>query len=507
MMQVTIPRKSKWLILCGLAVSSSIVFMDSTILPVALPTIQKAFALSSVGLQWAVNSYLLVMASFVLIGGRLADLFGHRKMFCVGMSVFGAFSILGGSASSQVVLIIGRAFQGLGGALMIPASMAILADTFPEKERGRAIGILVSIGSIFLSLGPVVGGIFAEYLSWRWVFWVNVPMVLVGIYIILLSLPRSEKMKEKFDLPGCFAFIAMLTSLILALMQAREWGWSSVWVLLLFGLSAGFTVVLIYLLRRAQHPFMQYQLFKNSVFMGCNLLVACAQFLLMISVYWVLYFQTALHYTPAQAGALLLISTLPVMCGAPLSGYLADHFGPRVPVTVGFGLTLFALVLLLVLGPYPITPLIVALFLFGFGISLVMTPVGTTVVGSVPPHRKGAGMGIYNTIRHTAAPFAVAVLGSLMNNISFFSFMKHGAEERTLSGLPLGQYAELLAESKSLTPHIHGINMEQITLMRKLFAEASGRALFYTNLTCACVALLGLVLSVFYLWNPKKQTS
>jgi EmrB/QacA subfamily drug resistance transporter len=502
---VAVIKKSKWWVLCGLAMGAAIIFMDSTILPVALPTIQKVCALSGVGLQWSINVYLLAIACFVLVGGRLADFFGHRKMFCLGMGLFGCFSILGGCAYTQTLLIISRAFQGISGALMLPSSVAILADTFPERERGRAIGLLVAIGSLFLSLGPVVGGLLAEYVSWRWVFWINVPIIVLGISIILCSIPQSVRLIERFDIPGCLVFIIALTLLILGLMQGREWGWNSVWVILLFALSALFCILLTYLLRQSKHPFFDYHLFKNTLFMGGNLLVFCTQFLLMISVYWVIYFQTALGYTPLQAGALMLVSTLPVMLGAPFSGYLADHFGPRIPVLIGFVLALIAFILWVTLSS-ALAALITALLLFGSGVALIMTPLGTMILGAVPAHKKGTGMGIYNTIRHTAAPLGVAVFGSIVSNVPFLALYEYGATNPSLQGVDIEYYAHLLAEEKPLIAfNIDQLSESTLLMLKKIFIESTHEALFWANLVCASVALLGVIVCLLYLWKPKKK--
>jgi len=458
-------RDRKWLVLPALAMSTSIALMDSTILPVALPTLRQAFDLSSVAVQWIMNSYLLVLACFVFVGGRLADFWGKRFVFCLGMGLFGVASIIGGCAYHQFFLIFSRSLQGLGSALMLPASMAILPEVVPQEQQGRAIGSIVSISSLFLCLGPLIGGGFAEYLSWRWIFFINIPIVIGGIWIIIKTLSCSEKKQEEFHWLGFFMFIGMLNTLILALMQAREWGWGSIGVVLLFTLSGFFACMLVWLLPRARVPFIDYHLFKNASFMGANLIVVCVQFVLMVGIYWVIYFQSTLHYTPFQAGALLLISTLPVVFGAPLSGYLTDRFGARTPILVGFSIICLSFLLWMSPSADKLFLLIPTLFLFGAGSALVMTPVGKTMLNAVPRTRTGAGMGIYSTLRHTAAPLGVAVLGSLMNNISFFSFAKYGEQEEVLRGLDFMYYGELIAGGVSLLPHLDGLSLYQIAFL------------------------------------------
>ena len=253
-------KKRKRLILLAMTSSTSLIFLNATLLPVALPTIQRELLVSMSGLQWLINAYLLATAVFVIAGGRLGDLFGHRRMFCIGVAIYSISSVMGAMAETGWWLIMSRAIQGTGGALMSPAGMSILIHSFPEKERGRAIGIMVGIGSVFLSLGPFIGGAFTQYLSWRWAFLINPPIALYGILMVIKSVPKSETIKESFDFPGFISLSLSISCLTLALMQGKVWGWGSWQVVFLFLLAICFLLAVRGLERFAKHPFFQFNL-------------------------------------------------------------------------------------------------------------------------------------------------------------------------------------------------------------------------------------------------------
>lgn len=497
-------KKKKWVVLLAMAMCTAVVFLDSTILPVALPTMQRELDLSPVELQWIINSYLLVMACLILVGGRISDRVGHKLMYCIGMAVFGVSSGLGGLAYNKEMLIAARALQGFGGAIMLPSSMSILVETYPPSKRGRAVGLLVAIGSIFLSLGPFIGGFFTQYFTWRLVFWVNVPIVLIGIFVALWVVQKSEKFKEPFDVPGFLTYTLALICLILGLMQAREWGWFSPAVISLFVLFVVFTALLVFLLRRVKHPFFDYHLFKNPVFLGGNLVILCAQFLIMMTIYWVIYFQKTLGYTPVQSGLLALTSTLPLIICAPLSGYLSDHYGPKVPVMIGFSLVCVGFLWFAFLAHDPVVwILITGLLCFGCGIAIVMTPVGTTTVSSVSSSKRGVATGMYSTIRNTASPFGVAVLGSILSNITYFRFKEKIQHDPRFSGINIREYVELLFEGKSLANNPDHLSASLIEYLKTAYIEASKSAFFWANLLCAVVSILGFVTCVIYLWKAR----
>ena len=202
---MTISGKNN-LILIAMICCTSLIFLNATLFPVALPTIQRELGVSLSTLQWTINAYLLATAVFVIAGGRLADLFGARKIFCIGVAIYSFASVMGAFAESGWWLVMSRAIQGTGGAMMSPAGMSLLIHAFPENKRGKAIGIVVAAGSLFLSLGPFVGGAFTQYLSWRFSFWINPPIAIFGIAMMMKAVPKSVKQNETFDFLGFFIF-------------------------------------------------------------------------------------------------------------------------------------------------------------------------------------------------------------------------------------------------------------------------------------------------------------
>ncbi len=203
----------------------------------ALPTIQKLLHSSSVQLQWMVNSYLLALAIFVAICGKLGDLFGHRKIFSLGMLIFGLFSAFCGLSQTGWQLVMNRFFQGIGSAMMIPTSLALLCECFSERQRGKAMGFLTAGGSIFISLAPVIGGFLTQYLSWHYIFFINVPISAIGLWLTFKFISKSATFKEKIDYAGFTTFLIAVSCLTLAIMQGKDWGWGSLPIMLLFSLS------------------------------------------------------------------------------------------------------------------------------------------------------------------------------------------------------------------------------------------------------------------------------
>ncbi|MBM3201255.1 MAG: MFS transporter [Chlamydiae bacterium] len=402
---------NRWLVLIAMTSCLAMIFLDSTILPVALPTIQKSFGISPLALRWIVDIYFLCNASFVIAGGRVADLFGHRFLFCTGMLLFAFASAIGGISQNLYHLLAARALQGIGAAFMGPASMAVLIDVFPLKERGKVLGVSVSISSIFLALGPFIGGLLTEMISWRWIFLVNFPIALLGITLALISVKKSVKRKEPFDAIGCFLLIFGLVCSTIFLMEIR---YASLIVLLQLFFTSLFSFILLYKRSiRIEHPFVEFSLFRLKTFSYGTVIVLCAQFLLMNTVFWPIFFQQALSYTPLQAGSYTIISTLPVMVISPISGYLSDKKGPRVPVVIGFLSIIFACYLICMFCVWRFEQcLLWGVLLFGTGLAFIMTPTGTATLSYAPDNKRGLASGIYNTIRFTGASIGIATLGT-----------------------------------------------------------------------------------------------
>jgi EmrB/QacA subfamily drug resistance transporter len=324
----------KWWILVTMTGALSMILIDETVVSVALPTIERDLGMSQTGLQWVVNAYLLSLAALVAVGGRLGEMLGHGRIFKIGAIVFIAASTACGFAQSEAVLIASRAVQGIGAALMIPPSGAIVINTFNVNERGRAMGIYAGISMIFLALGPLLGGVLTQGVTWRAVFWVNLPVGLAMLALAHLSLePDEPDASARLDLGGAFTLVPGLAMVVLGLMQAQRWGWGSAAVVALLAVGAVLVVAFIVVERRTSAPLIQLGLFRSRNFSIDNTVLALVQFALTgLTVFGAIYVQQLLGFGPIGAGLSLLPLTAPLLVLAPQAGKLYDRVGPRALV-------------------------------------------------------------------------------------------------------------------------------------------------------------------------------
>ena len=408
--------KNRWLGLLSLMPAMAMTFLDQSVLPVALPTIQNELNATSTELIWAVNSYLLATAVLVLACGKLCDRMGHRRAFCLGMLFFCIASVLCSASLNGLILIGARTMQGIGAAFMIPSSSAILMSLFSAKERGKATGINVSFGSIFLIVGPLIGGYLTENYSWRWIFWINIPLTLLGLILTLIYIPRSEKQEGRVDLPSFLYFVVAATLLVVILMQGRAWGWSSFGIVL----SSAICLLAAYLFAKREKkigtPFLDLSIFKHPLFKAVNLSICVVQFVLMITIFWAIFFQESLGWTPIDSGFAIFLCSVPVLFVAPFGGYLMDRFGAKIPIIIGFILLILSLpwIALTMKGNFWI--LLIGLFAFGIGISFILTPSYAAAMGVIPKSKAGIAFGMIQTLRSLSSALGVALIGSLFDN-------------------------------------------------------------------------------------------
>jgi EmrB/QacA subfamily drug resistance transporter len=408
--------KDKWLILAAMICGLSMVFLDSSILPVALPTIQKYLKISDINLQWIVNLYFLGNAGFVILGGKLADIYGPKKTFMAGLIIFAVSSIFGGIAINSAWLFVSRALQGFGAALLAPSTTAIIFATFGSDQRGKALGISVSISSLFLILGPAIGGFFTQYLSWRLIFFINIFISLIGVFLTLKFVPNFTGSKAKIDYISLIFFAGGLILITLGVMQNKKLGWDSFQELGFFSLGITFMILFYinYKVQKNKEPFFDFSLFKSVDFLVGNIHAFIIQFILMNSVFWAVFFQEGMGFSPSKAGILTLISTLPVLITAPLAGFLTDKYGRKLPTFIGFsGLMIAFSCLLVFLNTNNFLLLTAALIFYGLSVSQVLTPIAGFIMGSAPVEKRGLASGIYNTLRFSGATMGMAFFGAV----------------------------------------------------------------------------------------------
>lgn len=396
---------------------AALIFLDQTILPVALPTIGREFGVTRTALEWSVNSYLLAIAIFVLISGKLGDRFGHRKTLAVGMSAFVLSSILCGLSQGIWTLVAYRALQGAAAALMLPSNNALLPYIFPPEQRGRALGWLVSAGALFMVLGPLIGGYLTENFSWRWIFYVNVPIGAIGLWMILSFLPSTDRGQGKIDFLGFGYFAVGLFFLTVLFMELSEWSRHSFTPWLCLGLAILALILLFQREKTSPHPFLDLSLFRRPLYGALNISISTTQFILMIAVFRAIYLQTVLGYSPSQAGVITFISATPTLFIGAVAGFLSDRFTPKLPIAMGY-LCIIASFFWLGFSPTPsLIPLISSFFLFGLGIPLILTPSFSSVFASVPQQKHGIGFGMIFTLRMASGTLGLALIHLLMSTI------------------------------------------------------------------------------------------
>src|SRR3954463_13432894 len=341
------PENKKWWTLGAVAVGLFMIMLDNTGVNVALPSMRTSLHMSLSELQRVVAGYALTFAAFMLIGGKLADFLGRRLIFAVGLAVFTGASLACGLAPTGGFLIGARVVQGLGGALMNPATLSIITATFPPRERGKAIGIWAGVSAMALAIGPLVGGLLTEHVNWNWIFFINVPVGLAGLFLtpLFIDESRDTTADQRLDVPGLATSALGLFSLTYAFIEANSYGWSSPRILGAFAVAAVSLIAFVLLERHQRAPMLDLSLFRNRTFGGANTSMLFVGLAMFGTFFYVsLYMQNVLGYSPVEAGASFLPMTILIILLAPRMGGLADRFGSRW--LVGAGMTLLAVMLL-----------------------------------------------------------------------------------------------------------------------------------------------------------------
>ena len=391
--------------------------LDNTVVNVALPSIQRDLGADLSELEWIVTGYALTFASLMLVGGKLADAYGRRLVFVAGIVVFTTASLFCGLASSADMLIGSRVLQGAGAALMNPATLSIIAATFPPRERGTAIGIWAGTSALALAIGPLVGGLITEHANWNWIFFINLPIGLLGIVASFVFIDETrDETHERLDLPGLVASALGLFALTYGLIEANTYGWGSTRIIGAFVLAGAALLAFVVLERHQRAPMLPLELFRNRTFTGANLtmlLVALAMFGVFFFVS--LYMQNILGYSAVQAGAAFLPMTLLIIVVAPMAGKASDRLGSRGLMTAGMILLSVQLLLFSRLSANAsFWNLLPALLIGGVGMACTMTPSAAAATRSVPVDKAGVGSAVLNSARQVGGTMGIAVMGAIM---------------------------------------------------------------------------------------------
>ncbi|MFI7707678.1 MFS transporter [Nonomuraea sp. NPDC049480] len=409
----------RWWALVAVTLGTFMTYLDNNVGNVALPTIQRELGLTISGLEWIVSSYILVFAGLMLVGGRLADVYGARRVFLGGLAVFTVSSLAAGLATSGGMLIAARAVQGVGAALLTPTALALIGQIFPDPgERGRAVGIWSASGALSMALGPVTGGFISENLHWGWIYLINVPIGLVTFGLALWAVrPAFTRVRHSLDLPGLVTSALALSALTYALIEGEGAGWTSPEILAAFGVFAAAVVAFVLVEARAAEPMIVMSLFRSRAFTG-GLLTSGIWSFGVFGIYFfsALWLQNVLGFSPTEAGGSFVPMALVMAVVAILSQRIAARLGMGRTVALGLALMGVAIYLLSGVGADAdygdVAPWFI---LYGLGGGLLV-PLTAAVLSGMPKDRSGVASGMLNVSREVFGLLGITVLGAILTS-------------------------------------------------------------------------------------------
>jgi EmrB/QacA subfamily drug resistance transporter len=411
----------RWLILGVLCLSLLVIIVDNSILNVAIPTLVRDLGASNSQLQWMVDSYTLVFAGLLLTAGSLGDRFGRRGALQLGMAIFGLGSVASALVDTPNQLIATRAVMGIGGALIMPATLSIITNTFPPEERGRAIGMWAAVAGVATALGPISGGFLLEHFYWGSIFLVNVPIVAFALIAgVVLIPPSKDPSKPDLDPLGALLSIVGLVALVYAIIQAPDAGWTSGTILTAFGIGVVVLAAFGVWESKAPSPMLDTTFFKNPRFTAASLGIMLLFFAMFGSIFLqTQYLQFVMGYSALKAGVGLLPMALVMLVVAPSSARLVERYGTKVVVTLGLGLAGVALWLQAGLPDSNIDywqDVAWRMIVMAFGMGLTMAPATESIMGSLPRAKAGVGSAMNDTTRQVGGALGVAIVGSTMSS-------------------------------------------------------------------------------------------
>ena len=413
------PRdRRRWWVLGVMSLSVLMVFLDNTVVNTALPAISRELEASTSTLQWVVDSYSLVLAGLLLLGGTIGDRFGRRRWMLAGMSIFGLAAVGAALSPNAEVLIAFRALQGVGAALVMPATLSILTDVFPREERAMAIGVWTGVGALGIGLGPAFGGYLVDNVGWSAVFWMHLPLVAASLIGLLVIVPESKDRRARsLDLPGGALATLGLLALVFGIIRGSDAGWTSSEILASFTIAIGALTAFVFTELRSSSPMLPLRFFKEKDFTASVLIIGLMMFAMFVSFFFLTqYFQLVQGRTALSAGLLILPTSAAMMVGAPISGVLVKRVGPRILISASTLLMAIGVLLLTQVEVDTSTTYVIsALATFGFAAGLGMAPLTDTVMAAVPVDDAGVGSAVNDVTRELGGALGIALIGSLVN--------------------------------------------------------------------------------------------
>jgi EmrB/QacA subfamily drug resistance transporter len=503
-------ERSRNLILAAMIFAVAMTFIDQTIVSIAAPNIQRELGLTNTGMQWAINAYLLSLAAFFAFGGRLADTMGHCKMTVIGVIVFAGASAMCGltpkGAAAQAWIISFRAVQGFGGAIMFPAALGIVVQTFDLRQRGRALALFFGIAGGLTAVGPVLGGYLTEW-TWRAIFWVNIPVALIALALIVISKPVTEYRWAPIDYRGLALIVSGVALSVVGFQQSANWGWGNPATVLCIVVGVALLVAFALVELRTASPLMQVRIFEIRAFAVENM-VLFTSMLVFVPVFFFAseYAQIALDKTAQQAGLYLLYFFLGFVVASQIGGRVLDRRGAKRPVVVGCALAAVGFGFWAgKLTQLNFSSQIWCVILAGAGMGLMLTPASTDAINRASRLSYGEATGITQTVRNYAASLGFAVLGTILvtelRSRVTSSLVSQGVSpsRAAAEASKIGQ-AENTGANPAAVPHF--IRLDFAYACRTVFYVMSG-----IMAVAAVIGLLGLQRGVQEEHEPKPEES
>jgi len=476
------------------------IMLDNTVVNVALPSIQRDLHASLQALEWTMNAYTLTFAVLLVTGGRLGDIFGRRRMFLFGVAVFGASSLAIGLAPNDALLVAFRAVQGIGAAFMMPATLSIITQAFPAEQRGTAIGTWAGVSALALAIGPVIGGLLTEDVSWRAIFFINPPIAIAAVAVTLFAAreSRDETVGRSVDFAGIAALTVGLTALVLALVESNSWHWGSGRIIGLFAVAVLAIAAFVVIELRARAPMLDFSFFRSRTSTGANIVAFLVTFAMFAQFFFMtLYMQNVLHYSPLQTGVRFLPATIVIIIMGPLAGRLTDRVGPRPLMTLGLLLVSAALLSQSRLGVHSgYGVLLPGFILMGLGMGLVMSPMSTAAMNAVDRTKSGAASGVLSMSRMVGGSVGLAVMGALVATIG------RSELDQSIPQVPAAARAKLAsALGSGAAPSGNHVTPQITSAVHHAFVSALGTGLQVG----AAVAFIGALLTLWLIGRVRTQ--
>ena len=496
----TTASRRRWWVLAVMSVGVLLIFIDNTVVNTALPAISRDLGASTSELQWVVDSYVLILAGLLMLGGSLGDRYGRKRWMKIGLVLFGAAAVGAALSDSTGMLIAMRGAQGLGAALVLPATLSIITNVFPRGERAKAIAIWTAVGGLGVGIGPVVGGYLVDEISWAAVFWLHVPIVM-GALAAMAVVPESKDERGlKLDIPGAALGTTGLIALVFGIIRGGESGWTSATVLVSFSIAAVLLTAFARVELRSEAPMLPMKFFRQRDFSGAVIVIGVVLFAMLVSFFFLTqFFQIVQGRSAFEAGLLIVPTSLAMMFAAPLSGKLMNTVGPRYLVLAMTAAMVTGIMMLTGLSVDSSTSaVIIPLVIFGFGAGLGMPALTDTVMAAVPEADAGIGSAVNDVSRELGGALGIATIGSVVSG-----FYRTNVND-ALDGVLPGDVVDLASESVGVASAIaQSLPAETAALLTNATNQAFVQAM-NGGFVISAIILVGSVVVALTL-IPKKM--